>query len=68
MRLNHRRTVKALHSFAIRIEFATPSYRPAVQRAFGWLNEGRSAREGRVLKGTWAYHGFESVIWAQRES
>ena len=45
---------------------AIPRYRPGVHVLAGLRHEWRSRRERRVLEGTWALWGFESVVWARR--
>ena len=48
------------------IVFAAKKYRPPIMFIKGFLNEGKSRKENKVLKGTWAYYGFESLIFAKR--
>lgn len=42
------------------------AYRPALLRATGALLEPISRLRGQTMIGTWAYYGFESVIWARK--
>jgi SAM-dependent methyltransferase len=55
-----------LRAAGLEITFAAPRYRPLLPRLVGGLLEPWSARRNRVLYGTWAYHGFESMIWARK--
>lgn len=43
------------------------SYKPALSWLCGLIQEPFSYREGRIYPGTWAYWGFESVIWATKK-
>lgn len=44
------------------------NYRPTLLRMVGWLLEPISKRSKRVLRGTWEFYGFESIIWAQKKT
>lgn len=52
----------------LRVDFATPRYRPALLFAVGLLLEPLSALARHVVPGTatWALYGFESIVWATR--
>lgn len=50
------------------IEFAAPQFRPFVDRVRGFLNEPKSRKQNRLMAGTWAYYGFESIIWARNNT
>ena len=54
------------HNFDI--VFAAKRYRPLKMVVSGFLNERKSRKENKVMNGTWAYYGFESLIWAKRVS
>jgi len=43
-----------------------PSYRPAVMRVAGAMFEPLSRWRGQTMFGTWAYYGFESILWARK--
>ena len=45
-----------------------PKYQPWLLKFIGMLQEPISKARGKVLQGTWAYHGFETVIWAKKKS
>jgi hypothetical protein len=50
------------------IEFAARNYRPLMDRFRGFLNEPKSRKQNRLMAGTWAYYGFEAVIWARNST
>lgn len=60
--------VSAVVSRNLRVERAVPRNRGRLYLPFllGALQEPRSRRAGRVLRGTWYYWGFESVIVARK--
>ena len=43
-----------------------PNYRPLILRSLGWVLEPISAIKQKVLRGTWEFYGFESIIWAKK--
>ena len=65
---NFDRVRQALGEGGLTIEFAARRYRPLVKLLQGLLLEPLSRAKNRVLPGTWALYGFESVIWARRRS
>ena len=58
--------VSAISAGGYRIDVAIRRHRPLAGAIRGLLNEPRSRREKRILPGTWALYGFESIIWASR--
>jgi hypothetical protein len=51
------------------ILFASKSYKPFLYYLYGMLIEHKSKREKKkVYDGTWAYYGFEAVIWARKRT
>jgi SAM-dependent methyltransferase len=48
------------------IIFANKSYKPVFMYIRGLLNEYKSKKEKAVKEGTWAYWGFETIIWARK--
>ena len=54
----------------MRITFAAQRYRPLIPTVLGLIVEPVSALTGRVmpLGSTWALWGFESVVWAERNT
>jgi SAM-dependent methyltransferase len=59
--------IHALELDRFDIEFAARRYRPLPLRLIGFFNEPRSRSRSEVLRGTWAYYGFESIIWARKQ-
>jgi SAM-dependent methyltransferase len=43
------------------------NHRPTLLRTLGWLLEPISKRSKKVLRGTWEFYGFETIIWAQKK-
>jgi SAM-dependent methyltransferase len=43
-----------------------PLYRPVLLRVAGALVEPLSRKRGRTMFGTWAYYGFESILWVRK--
>ena len=62
---NFSEVTKRIIDSGFEIEFAAPSFRPFVDRIRGFLNEPTSRKQNRLMAGTWAYYGFESIIWAR---
>lgn len=65
---NYAGVLETLRERGFEIEFAKPHFQPLIDRVRGFLNEPRSRRENRLMAGTWAYHGFESIIWARNST
>jgi SAM-dependent methyltransferase len=56
-----------LEKKGMRVVWYHDKYRPAIPRFFGWLLEPLSRMIGRQIPVlSWAYHGFESVIMAEK--
>lgn len=55
-----------LQKNGMKIIYEKKMYRPFFLRKIGESNEGWSRQMNRVVAGTWAYWGFESVIWAKK--
>jgi SAM-dependent methyltransferase len=60
------RVLQSLRDQGMTIEYAARRYRPLVKFVQGLLVEPLSRAKKRVLPGTWALYGFETVIWARR--
>ncbi len=60
------RVCALLEEGGLKIEFSTERYRPPVKFATGVAVEPVSALRRKVMPGTWALYGFETVIWARR--
>jgi len=61
-----RRVLQLLRGEGVIIDFAAERYRPPMWVALGFLNELRSRARNDVLSGTWAFYGFESIIWGTK--
>ena len=48
------------------IIFSTQRYKPFFLWLIGLIIEPYSKYKRKVLKGTWEYYGFESIIWAKK--
>lgn len=55
--------MKTLKKNNIQITYACKNNRPLLLKIVGRMNEGKSKKENRILKRTWEYYGFESIIW-----
>jgi SAM-dependent methyltransferase len=60
------RSVIAAHG--LRLDVVCRRYRPLSRVIQGLKAELRSRRERRVLPGTWALYGFETIIWASKDT
>ena len=63
--LDHLLAMSAENGFEV--VFASRSYRPILARLLGLVSEPISRFRKKVLRGTWAYYGFESVAILKRE-
>lgn len=61
------RILKYLKENGCTIEFSAKRYRPFPLFVLGFLSEPESIARNQVIDGTWAYWGFESLIWARRQ-
>lgn len=59
--------LKYLKENGCAIEFAAKRYRPFPLFVLGYFSEPESIARNQVIDGTWAYWGFESLIWARRQ-
>jgi SAM-dependent methyltransferase len=50
-----------------RVLYASTRYQPPIGWVIGLYNEPESARDKEVKRDTWAFWGFETVIWAERQ-
>lgn len=48
------------------IVFESKSYKPIILWIIGAIQEPFSRLFGKNMQGTWAYYGFESIIWAKK--
>jgi 2-polyprenyl-3-methyl-5-hydroxy-6-metoxy-1,4-benzoquinol methylase len=58
--------LSSLRAAGLHIAFAKRRYRPPMLWLLGALLEPVSRLRQRIAPGTWAYWGFESVIWATK--
>lgn len=58
--------VRRLRGNKMKIVKEIRGYKPVYPFIMGGVREPFSRRKGKVLKGTWGYWGFESVIWAEK--
>jgi len=59
--------IKTLKRDKMKISFARKSYKPFYLFLIGFLFERKSKHEKETYPGTWAYWGFETVIWAEKQ-
>lgn len=60
--------LKYLRENGCAIEFSAKRYRPFPLFVLGFFSEPESIAKNQVIDGTWAYWGFESLIWARRQT
>ena len=58
--------IAKLKNNSMKILFAAKSYKPIGEYIIGFLNERQSRKEKVIKRGTWAYWGFETIIWARK--
>jgi SAM-dependent methyltransferase len=58
--------IRTLGDAGFRVDFDAREYRPSLLRCLGWAQEPWARWRNDILQGSWAYHGFESIIWATR--
>jgi SAM-dependent methyltransferase len=58
--------VSMAKDFGFEVRFANRSNRPILSRLIGFLFEPVSRFKRKVLRGTWEYYGFESVLILER--
>jgi SAM-dependent methyltransferase len=63
---DYQHVLDLLDAEGIMIDFAAERYRPPVRVAFGILTEPISRVRKKVMRGTWALYGFETVIWGTK--
>lgn len=57
----------ALKEYDVDIVYKNKNYKPFLDSIQGKINEKKSIKEQRILGGTWAYWGFESIIWGKKK-
>ncbi|MHA7661566.1 class I SAM-dependent methyltransferase [Mycolicibacterium sp. HS_4_1] len=63
---DYRRVIGLLTAAGITINFAAERFRPPNWVLVGLINEPLSRIRKKVLRGTWALYGFETVIWGTK--
>lgn len=59
--------IQQLKANGMEVVFASKQYKPHVFHVLGGILEPLSKKKGKVLPGiTWAYWGFETIIWAEK--
>jgi SAM-dependent methyltransferase len=59
--------IRTITTSGFTIEYAAKQYKPFLDWVRGLINEPKSRKQNKVIAGTWAYHGFESIIWAKKK-
>jgi SAM-dependent methyltransferase len=66
---DYEKTIKKLKDNGMEILFANKSYKPFFPYLLGFMLEWQSKRKKRVFpRLTWAYWGFETIIWARKKT
>lgn len=60
------KVISLILSNGFSIEYSVRQYRPFILRLLGFVQEPFAKRRNIILQGTWAYFGFESIIWARK--
>ena len=63
---NYKKMIQLLKKNGMKIIFARKQYKPLYIWLWGGITERKSRKLGKVLRGTWAWWGFETVIWAEK--
>ncbi|GHV86056.1 hypothetical protein AGMMS50230_16640 [Spirochaetia bacterium] len=64
---NFNKVIQTLEKENIQIIFKSKAYKPFFMFIIGMLAECKSKKTKIVRNGTWAYWGFETVIWARKK-
>jgi SAM-dependent methyltransferase len=64
---NYNNIIATLKANNIQILVAIRSYKPFFLYLIGFILEWKSKKDKEVKFGTWAYWGFETVIWAKKQ-
>ena len=65
---DYREIIRTIEKHGFRIDFQSARYRPLYQFMWGLIYEPLSRIANRNMRGTWALYGFESIIWATKNS
>jgi hypothetical protein len=60
--------INTIVSNGFEIEYSTRRYRPFLLWLLGLIQEPFARWRNDILQGTWAFYGFESIIWARKNS
>jgi SAM-dependent methyltransferase len=63
---NFEKLIQTLIQNQFEVEFSSKQYRPILLQPVGFILEPVSKAKKKVLPGTVAYYGFESIIWAKK--
>lgn len=63
---NFNEVIARLKNSDMKILFSSKSYKPIFYYFWGMFLERKSKKEKQVTYQTWAYHGFEAIIWARK--
>lgn len=58
--------ISRLNREGVHICYAATRYQPNIDWLLGMTNEAQSADAKETKEGTWAYWGFETIIWAEK--
>jgi SAM-dependent methyltransferase len=64
---DYNKTIAALQQNNMEIIFANKSYKPFFMYWIGFFLERKSKKDKEIKNGTWAYWGFETIIWAKKK-
>ena len=59
-------TVNILRQNGMKIIYKNKSYKPFFRYLYGMFSENKSRRSNKTTMYTWAFYGFEAVIWAKK--
>lgn len=62
----YKEVIAKLEQNNMKIVFARKSYKPFFLYCIGFLMEWKSKKDKEVRSWTWAYWGFETIIWAKK--
>ena len=63
---NFRDIIRSLNTNGFSIIFSQKNYSPIILRIYGFIVEPISKIRNKVMRGTWEYYGFESIIIAKK--
>ena len=63
---DYHRVIGLLTTAGVKIDFAAERFRPLNWALLGLVSEPFSRTRRKVMRGTWALYGFETVIWGTR--